>query len=153
MTNSHEPSGDQAKPVAVVDLVSTVSLIAPSANVTTACSELSARPMATRVPSGEAAERATSPSVIYDVYPNNGDMIQIQNPTHLPGPGEIQHIEEPVVKATLITPEEFVGAIMDLCQTRRGVFKNMEYPSEGRCTLHYEMPLGEIGRASWRERV
>ena len=87
---------------------------------------------------------ATSPSVIYDVYLNNGDMIQIQNPTHLPGPGEIQHIEEPVVKATLITPEEFVGAIMDLCQTRRGVFKNMEYPSEGRCTLHYEMPLGEI---------
>ena len=87
---------------------------------------------------------ATSPSVIYDIYLNNGDMIQIQNPTHLPGPGEIQHIEEPVVKATLITPEEFVGAIMDLCQTRRGVFKNMEYPSEGRCTLHYEMPLGEI---------
>jgi GTP-binding protein LepA len=87
---------------------------------------------------------ATSPSVIYDVYLKDGTMIQIQNPTHLPGPGDIDHIEEPIVNATLISPEEFVGAIMELCQTRRGVFKNMEYPSEGRCTLHYEMPLGEI---------
>ncbi|CAN0372414.1 unnamed protein product, partial [Phaeothamnion confervicola] len=87
---------------------------------------------------------ATSPSVIYDVYLKDGEMVKIQNPTHLPGVGDIDHIEEPIVNATLISPEEFTGAIMDLCQTRRGTFKNMEYPSEGRCTLHYEMPLAEI---------
>lgn len=87
---------------------------------------------------------ATSPSVIFDIHLKDGSVIKIQNPTHLPSPQDIEEIHEPVVKATIITPEDYVGAIMDLCQTRRGVFKNMEYPSEGRCTLHYEMPLGEI---------
>jgi GTP-binding protein LepA len=87
---------------------------------------------------------ATSPSVIFDIYLKNGTCIKIQNPTHLPGPMEVERIEEPVVRATIITPEDYVGTIMDLCQGRRGVFKNMEYPSDGRCMMYYEMPMGEI---------
>ena len=87
---------------------------------------------------------ATSPSVIYDIHLKNGSMISIQNPTDLPSPNDVDYIEEPVVKATIITPEVYVGQIMDLAQGRRGVFTTMEYPSDGRCTLHYELPLGEI---------
>jgi len=87
---------------------------------------------------------ATSPSVVYDIYCKDGSVKRIQNPTDLPGVQDIEFIEEPVVKATIITPEEYVGQIMDLSQGRRGVFENMEYPSEGRCTLYYELPLGEI---------
>ncbi len=87
---------------------------------------------------------ATAPSVIYDVYLKTGEMVKIQNPYDLPGPGDIDRIEEPVVSATIICPEDFVGSIMELCQGRRGVFKNMEYPSDGRASLHYIIPLGEI---------
>ncbi|MBX3166531.1 MAG: translation elongation factor 4 [Candidatus Eremiobacteraeota bacterium] len=87
---------------------------------------------------------ATSPSVIYDIHKKDGSVITIQNPTDLPPVNDIDYIEEPVVNATIITPELYVGQIMDLAQGRRGTFKNMEYPSDGRCTLHYELPLGEI---------
>lgn len=87
---------------------------------------------------------ATSPSVIYDIHTTKGTVVTIQNPTDLPPVQEIDFIEEPVVKATIITPEEHVGQIMDLAQSRRGIFKTMEYPSDGRCTLYYELPLGEI---------
>lgn len=87
---------------------------------------------------------ATAPSVIYDVYMKTGEMVKIQNPYDMPDPVDLDRIEEPVVKATIITPEDYVGAIMDLCQSRRGVFTTMEYPSDGRCSLHYEIPLGEI---------
>ena len=87
---------------------------------------------------------ATSPSVLYDIYKRDGSMVTIQNPTDLPPINEIDYIEEPIVNATIITPELYVGQIMDLAQGRRGTFKTMEYPSDGRCTLHYELPLGEI---------
>ncbi len=87
---------------------------------------------------------ATSPSVIYNIHTTDGGMVAIQNPTDLPPVQQIDFIEEPVVKATIITPETYVGQIMDLAQSRRGVFTTMEYPSDGRCTLHYELPLGEI---------
>ncbi len=87
---------------------------------------------------------ATSPSVLYDIYKRDGSMVTIQNPTDLPPVNEIDYIEEPIVNATIITPEVYVGQIMDLAQGRRGTFKTMEYPSDGRCTLHYELPLGEI---------
>lgn len=87
---------------------------------------------------------ATSPSVLYDIYKRDGTMVTIQNPTDLPPVNEIDYIEEPIVNATIITPEVYVGQIMDLAQGRRGTFKTMEYPSDGRCTLHYELPLGEI---------
>jgi GTP-binding protein LepA len=87
---------------------------------------------------------ATSPSVTYHIQQVSGEMIHIQNPTDLPSPQYIEYIEEPVVKATIVAPEEYVGAIMDLAQTRRGVFLDMTYPTEGRVTLLYEMPLGEV---------
>ena len=87
---------------------------------------------------------ATSPSVLYDIYKKDGTMVTIQNPTDLPPVQDIDYIDEPVVNATIITPEIYVGQIMDLAQGRRGIFKTMEYPSDGRCTLHYELPLGEI---------
>lgn len=87
---------------------------------------------------------ATAPSVIYDVYLKEGEMVQIQNPYDLPPTGDIQRIEEPIVDATIICPEEFVGAVMELCQQRRGEYQNMEYPTDGRCNIKYLIPLGEI---------
>ncbi|GMU57868.1 MAG: elongation factor 4 [Candidatus Xenobia bacterium] len=87
---------------------------------------------------------ATAPSVVYTIHTKKGEVLEIQNPTDLPSVMEIDEIEEPLVKATIITPEEYVGTIMELCQSKRGTFTTMEYPSEGRAMLHYEMPLGEI---------
>lgn len=87
---------------------------------------------------------ATAPSVIYDVYLKDGEMVQIQNPYELPPTGDIASIEEPMVDATILCPEEFVGAVMELCQQRRGEYRTMEYPSDGRCSLRYFIPLGEI---------
>jgi len=87
---------------------------------------------------------ATAPSVVYTVHGKDGSVTQIQNPSEFPSQGEVDAIEEPIVKATVITPEDYVGQIMDLCQGRRGVFLGMEYPSHGRCMLTYEMPLSEI---------
>lgn len=86
----------------------------------------------------------TSPSVIYRVVMNDGQIQMIQNPSNLPSPIEIDHIEEPIVKADIMIPKEYVGAIMELCQDRRGKMIHMEYITETRVQLHYEMPLNEV---------
>lgn len=86
----------------------------------------------------------TAPSVIYKVNKNSGETIEIHNPTNLPSQTEIKSMEEPVVKATIMVPTEFVGNIMDLSQDRRGVFKDMKYIDDIRVMLTYEMPLNEI---------
>nr|WP_315025022.1 translation elongation factor 4 [uncultured Aminipila sp.] len=86
----------------------------------------------------------TSPSVIYKVVMNNGEIQMIQNPSNLPELIEIEHIEEPIVKADIMIPKEYVGAIMELCQDRRGKMIHMEYITETRVQLHYEMPLNEV---------
>ncbi len=86
----------------------------------------------------------TAPSVIYKVVLNNGNVEMIQNPTNLPNPTEIDHIEEPIVKADIMLPKEYVGKIMELCQERRGNLINMEYINEQRVLLHYEMPLNDV---------
>ncbi len=86
----------------------------------------------------------TSPSVIYKVVMNDGSEQMIQNPSNLPAPMTYTHIEEPMVKATIMLPKEYVGAIMELCQDRRGVMEHMEYLTETRVALHYQMPLNEV---------
>ncbi len=86
----------------------------------------------------------TSPSVIYKVVKTDGTTEMIQNPSNLPNPVEIDHIEEPMVKATIMLPKEYVGSIMELCQDRRGRMTHMEYMTETRVALHYEMPLNEV---------
>jgi GTP-binding protein LepA len=86
----------------------------------------------------------TAPSVIYRITKTDGEVIELTNPTNMPSPTEIEFMEEPYVKATIITPSEYVGAVMDLCQNKRGIFKNMEYIETTRVMLHYEMPLNEI---------
>ena len=86
----------------------------------------------------------TAPSVIYKVHLTDGSTIMIDNPSNYPDPAVIASAEEPMVKADIYTPPEFVGNIMELCQDRRGNFKNMEYLDETRVDLHYELPLNEI---------
>lgn len=86
----------------------------------------------------------TSPSVIYKVLTNEGKELMIQNPTNLPDPLSIDHIEEPIVKADIMIPNEYVGAIMEICQDRRGRMLHMEYITPKRVQLHYEMPLNEV---------
>ena len=86
----------------------------------------------------------TAPSVIYKVHLTDGSTIMIDNPSNYPDPAVIASAEEPMVKADIYTPPEFVGNIMELCQDRRGNFKNMEYLDENRVDLHYELPLNEI---------
>lgn len=86
----------------------------------------------------------TAPSVVYHVYTTAGDIVKIENPSKMPPPGKTNHIEEPFVKATIMVPKDFVGSIMELCQERRGVFKNMEYAGTARVILTYELPLSEI---------
>jgi GTP-binding protein LepA len=86
----------------------------------------------------------TSPSVIYKVIMNDGTEEMIQNPSNLPPVMEIQHIEEPIVKADIMIPKEYVGSIMEICQERRGKMLHMEYITETRVALHYEMPLNEV---------
>ncbi|WP_124099086.1 translation elongation factor 4 [Ruminococcus sp. Marseille-P6503] len=86
----------------------------------------------------------TAPSVIYKVNLTDGSTVYIDNPTNYPDPALIASAEEPVVKADILTPSEFVGNIMELCQDRRGVFRNMTYLDETRVELHYELPLNEI---------
>jgi len=86
----------------------------------------------------------TAPSVIYKVFKTNGEAVEITNPTNLPNPSEIDRMEEPMVKASIITPTEYVGSVMDLCQTRRGTYINMEYIEATRAVLHYIIPLNEI---------
>ena len=87
---------------------------------------------------------ATAPSVSYHVYLTNGEMLIIDNPADLPEAGLISRIEEPYVKATIMTPSDYVGAIMDLCQKKRGTFLDMQYIEETRVLIHYSMPLLEI---------
>ncbi len=86
----------------------------------------------------------TSPSVIYKVFLNNGKEEMIQNPSNLPDIMEIDHIEEPIVKADIILPKDYVGSIMEICQDRRGKLLHMEYITPTRVQLHYEMPLNEV---------
>jgi len=85
----------------------------------------------------------TAPSVIYKIT-KNGEVVYIDNPSNYPSPDEIDKAEEPVVKAHIITPTEWVGGIMDLCQDRRGIFHDMKYLDQNRVELHYTMPLNEI---------
>ena len=86
----------------------------------------------------------TAPSVIYEVKTKDGELRRIDNPTDYPQPDEIETAYEPIVKANIITPQEYVGALMDLCQDRRGIFKDMKYLDNIRVELHYELPLNEI---------
>lgn len=86
----------------------------------------------------------TAPSVIYRVTKTDGEVVMIQNPANLPEPGEIQMIEEPIVKGDIIVPKDFVGAVMELCQERRGTMHNMEYIDDRRVMLHYDLPLNEV---------
>ncbi|MCA1927033.1 MAG: translation elongation factor 4, partial [Calditerrivibrio sp.] len=86
----------------------------------------------------------TAPMVIYKVYRTNGEMIEVDNPIKFPNPGEISRIEEPIIKATIIVPYEFVGNVIQLLQGRRGFQKNMHYMSSTRVILEYEVPLCEI---------
>ncbi len=86
----------------------------------------------------------TAPSVIYRVTKTSGEVIMVDNPLNYPDPGEIEMAEEPFVKAAIMCPTEFVGNIMDLCQDRRGEYKDMTYLDDTRVELHYDMPLNEI---------
>lgn len=86
----------------------------------------------------------TAPSVIYHITKTNGEKLEVSNPTNMPDPQEIEFMEEPIVKATIMTPTEYVGAIMELCQNRRGIFKDMQYMEEKRAILNYDLPLNEI---------
>ena len=86
----------------------------------------------------------TAPSVIYKVYKTDGEMIWCDNPTNLPEPSEIDYMEEPMVKATIMVPKDYVGNVMELCQERRGIYKDMTYMDESRAEIFYELPLNEI---------
>ena len=86
----------------------------------------------------------TSPSVIYKVYKTDGTMVELYNPSDLPVPNEISYMEEPFVTAEILTPKEYVGNIMEICQNRRGNYIDMKYLDENRVNLIYEMPLNEI---------
>ena len=86
----------------------------------------------------------TAPSVIYKVYKTNGEMIWCDNPSNLPNPAEIDYMEEPMAKASIMVPKDYVGNVMELCQERRGIYKHMEYLDETRAEIFYELPLNEI---------
>ena len=87
---------------------------------------------------------ATAPSVIYHCYLTDGSMIKIDNPSMLPETQKIDHIEEPYVKASIIVPNEYVGSVMELCQNKRGIYKDMHVIDDNRYQIDYELPLGEI---------
>ena len=86
----------------------------------------------------------TSPSVIYNVYLTNGEMVEIDNPSNMPDPGKIKKIEEPYIKTSIFVPTEYIGPIMELCENKRGTFINMDYINKTRVNVHYELPLSEI---------
>ena len=86
----------------------------------------------------------TAPSVIYKVIKTDGEVLEITNPTNLPEMTEVDYMEEPVVKASIITPKDYVGAVMELCQDRRGTYIDMQYIEETRAVVNYEIPLNEI---------
>tara|TARA_B100002051_G_scaffold246616_1_gene254981 strand:+ start:972 stop:2780 length:1809 start_codon:yes stop_codon:yes gene_type:complete len=85
----------------------------------------------------------TTPGVVYKIYLNNGDIIELQNPSSLPDPTYIKFIEEPWIKSTIITPDEYLGSIIKICQDKRGIQKNLSY-SGNRAVLNYELPLNEV---------
>ena len=87
---------------------------------------------------------ATTPNVLYDVLTTAGDRVEVRNPSDMPNPNIIEHVEEPFVRSSVIVPKEFVGTIMELCQDRRGEFEKMDYLSETRVALVYALPLAEI---------
>ena len=87
---------------------------------------------------------ATAPSVVYHAYLTDGSVLSIDNPSLLPDVQKIDHIEEPFVRASIMTPNDYVGPIMELCQRKRGNYKDMVYIDEGRMNVIYELPLGEI---------
>ena len=86
----------------------------------------------------------TAPGVVYRIHKTNGEVIDLTNPSNMPDPSEIEYMEEPIVSAEIMVTTEFVGAIMQLCQERRGVYLGMEYMEETRALLKYELPLNEI---------
>lgn len=86
----------------------------------------------------------TAPSVSYKVIKMTGEVLNVDNPTNLPDPAEIDHMEEPIANVSVMTPDEYVGSVMEICQEKRGTFKNMEYLEETRVVLHYDIPLNEI---------
>ncbi|MDQ0231579.1 GTP-binding protein LepA [Metabacillus malikii] len=86
----------------------------------------------------------TAPSVIYDVHLTDGESLKVDNPSNMPDPQKIDHIEEPYVKAAIMVPNDFVGAVMELCQKKRGIFIDMQYLDETRVNINYEIPLSEI---------
>ena len=86
----------------------------------------------------------TAPSVVYRIHKTNGEMIELTNPSNMPDPSAIEHMEEPVVSAEIMVTSEYIGAIMDLCQERRGIYLGMEYIEENRAVLKYDLPLNEI---------
>ena len=86
----------------------------------------------------------TAPSVVYKVYKTNGECIELTNPSNMPDPSEIDYMEEPFVKAEIMVTSEYIGAIMDLCQERRGIYQGMEYIEETRALIRYDLPLNEI---------
>ncbi len=86
----------------------------------------------------------TAPSVIYKVYKTNGETLWVDNPTNLPDAAEIEYMEEPMVKASIMVPKDYVGNVMELCQERRGIYKDMTYMDETRAEIFYELPLNEI---------
>ena len=85
----------------------------------------------------------TTPGVVYKVHLNNGKIIDLQNPSSLPDPTLIKMIEEPWIKATIISPDQYLGSIMKLCQGKRGIQKNLNY-SGNRAVINYEIPLNEV---------
>jgi GTP-binding protein LepA len=87
---------------------------------------------------------STAPTVVYRVYATNGEMIVIDNPSKLPDPAQIERIEEPFIKATIITPERYIGNVLQLCQERRGIQLGLQYLDPTRSMLIYEIPLNEI---------
>ena len=86
----------------------------------------------------------TAPSVSYKVVKMSGEVVEVDNPASLPDPSEVDHMEEPIADVSVMTPEEYVGAVMDICQEKRGTFRNMEYLEQTRVVLHYDLPLNEI---------
>lgn len=87
---------------------------------------------------------ATVPSVVYKIYLTDGTMVEIDNPTNYPDPANINYCEEPFADAHIYVPSEFVGTVMDMCQDKRGIFKNMDYITPERVDIYYELPLNEI---------
>jgi GTP-binding protein LepA len=86
----------------------------------------------------------TLPNVRYEVLKENGDVIEVDNPAHLPPPGEVKEIREPILTTQVLVPSEYIGAVMQVCNERRGIYHNTEYLDGSRAILHYDLPLAEV---------